>query len=399
MTAPARGMLVLGLMSGTSADGIDVALVRITGAATRSPSAPRAQLVNFAAFPYPPAVRDAVLRLANGAATTTRETSQLNFRLGELFAAAALRACRKFRVSPRRISLIGSHGQTLYHQGAPSQFLGARVASTLQLAEPAIIADRTGITTIADFRPADMAAGGQGAPLVPFVDYLLYRHPRRGRVALNIGGIANVTVIPAGASSEDVFAFDTGPGNMIIDALAAHFTRGRLRYDRDAQLARRGRLVPELLDNLLAHPFSRKAPPKTAGREEFGAPYVAHLIATAKPRRVRPADLIHTATAYTSVSIARAFRNFIFPRVRVGELIISGGGARNPLLVAYLAALLPSLKIISADEFGVPGDAKEAFAFAVLACETWRQHANNLPSATGARHPAILGTISYAPPR
>ena len=392
-------MLVLGLMSGTSADGIDVALVRITGAAKRSPSTPRAQLFNFAAFPYPPAVRDAVLRLANGAATTTREISQLNFRLGELFAAAALRACRKFRVSPRRITLIGSHGQTLYHQGAPSQFLGARVASTLQLAEPAIITERTGITTIADFRPADMAAGGQGAPLVPFVDYLLYRHPRRGRVALNIGGIANVTVIPAAASREDVFAFDTGPGNMIIDALAAHFTRGRLRYDRDAQLARRGRLVPELLDNLLAHPFFRKAPPKSAGREEFGAPYVARLIATAKRRRVRPNDLIHTITAFTSVSIARAFRNFILPRARVDELIISGGGARNPLLVAYLAALLPSLKIISADEFGVPGDAKEAFAFAVLACETWRRHPNNLPSATGARHPAILGKFSYAPPR
>jgi len=392
-------MLVLGLMSGTSADGIDVALVRITGAAKGSPSAPRTQLVNFAAFPYPPAVRDAVLRLANGAATTTREISQLNFRLGELFAAAALRACRKFRVSPRRITLIGSHGQTLYHQGAPSQFLGARVASTLQLAEPAIIAERTGITTIADFRPADMAAGGQGAPLVPFVDYLLYRHPRHGRVALNIGGIANVTVIPAAASREDVFAFDTGPGNMIIDALAAHFTRGRLRYDRDAQLARRGRLVPELLDNLLAHPFFRKAPPKTAGREEFGAPYVARLIATAKRRRIRPADLLHTVTAFTSVSIARAFKTFIFPRARVDDLIISGGGARNPLLVAYLVALLPSLKIISADEFGVPGDAKEAFAFAVLACETWRQRANNLPSATGARHPAILGTISYAPPR
>jgi anhydro-N-acetylmuramic acid kinase len=392
-------MLVLGLMSGTSADGIDVALVRIPGGAKGSPSAPRAQLVNFAAFRYSSSVRDAVLRLANGATTTTREISQLNFRLGELFAAAALRACRKFRVSPRRISLIGSHGQTLYHQGVPGQFLGARVASTLQLAEPAIIAERTGITTIADFRPADMAAGGQGAPLVPFVDYLLYRYPRRGRVALNIGGIANVTVIPAGASREDVFAFDTGPGNMIIDALAAHFTRGRLRYDRDAHLARRGRLMPELLDNLLAHPFFRKAPPKTAGREEFGAPYVARLIATAKRRRIRPTDLLHTVTAFTSVSIARAFKTFIFPRARVHDLIISGGGARNPLLVAYLVALLPSLKIISADEFGVPGDAKEAFAFAVLACETWRQRTNNLPSATGARHPAIMGKISYAPPR
>lgn len=399
MRRSSRATLVLGLMSGTSADGIDVALVRVTGSLRDSSSAPRARLVNFAAFPYPPAVREAVLRLANGATTTTREISQLNFRLGELFAAAALCACRKFRVSPRRIALIGSHGQTLYHQGAPTAFLGAPVASTLQLAEPAIIAERTGITTIADFRPADIAAGGQGAPLVPFVDYLLYRDPRRGRVALNIGGIANVTVLPAAAPSKRVFAFDTGPGNMIIDALAAHFTSGRLRYDRDARMARRGRLVPELLDELLAHPFFRNAPPKTAGREEFGAPYVEHLIAAAKHRRVRPADLIHTATAFTSASIARAFRNFIFPRARVDELIISGGGARNPLLVAYLVALLPSLKIISADELGVAGDAKEAFAFAVLAYEAWHQRANNLPSATGARHPAILGKICYAPPR
>jgi len=392
-------MLVLGLMSGTSADGIDVALVRITGSREGSFSVPHARLENFAAFPYPPAVREAVLRLANGATTTTREVSQLNFRLGELFADAALRACRKFRISPRRISLIGSHGQTFYHQGVPSAFLGARVASTLQLAEPAIIAARTCITTIADFRPADMAAGGQGAPLVPFVDYLLYRDSRRGRVALNIGGIANVTVIPAGAPSKTVFAFDTGPGNMIIDALAVHFTRGRLRYDRDARMARQGRLVPELLNELLAHPFFRKAPPKTAGREEFGAPYITHLLAAAKRRRVRPNDLIHTATAFTSVSIARAFKDFIFSRARVDELIISGGGARNPLLVAYLVALLPSLKIISADELGVPGDAKEAFAFAVLAYEAWHQRANNLPSATGARHPAILGKICHPRPR
>lgn len=395
MTRPSRGMLVLGLMSGTSADGIDVALVHISG----SPSSPRAHLENFAAFPYSPAVREAVLRLANGDATTTREISQLNFRLGELFGDAALRACRKFRVAPSRVALIGSHGQTLYHQGVSSPFLGARVASTLQLAEPAIIAERTGITTIADFRPADIGAGGQGAPLVPFVDYLLYRDSRRGRVALNIGGIANLTVLPAAAQPQDVFAFDTGPGNMIIDALAAHFTRGHLRYDRNAQLARRGHLLPELLNELLAHPFFRMPPPKTAGREEFGASYTAHLIATAKRRHLRPTDLIHTVTAFTSVSIARAFRNFVFPRARVNDLIISGGGARNPLLVAYLVALPPSLKFISADEFGVPGDAKEAFAFAVLAHEAFHHHTNNLPTATGARHPVIMGKTSYAHPR
>jgi len=385
-------------MSGTSADGIDVALVRISEGKGHD-SFPRAQLLNFAAFPYPPAVREAVLVLANGASTSTREISQLNFRLGELFADAVLRACKKFRIPPRRIALIGSHGQTIYHQGAPTPFLGAQTASTLQIAEPSIIAERTGITTIADFRPADMAGGGQGAPLVPFVDYILYRDSHTGRIALNIGGIANITVIPAHARPRDVVAFDTGPGNMLIDALAAHFTRGRLRFDRDSQLARRGHLEPEFLNELLAHPFFRKSPPKTAGREEFGAEYASRLIALAKRRRILPNDLIHTATAFTAASIARAIQDFVFPRTRASELILAGGGARNPLLVAYLAALLPSLKIIPAGAFGVPADAKEAFAFAVLAYEAFHQRTNNLPSATGARHPAILGKISYARPR
>jgi anhydro-N-acetylmuramic acid kinase len=391
----ARGIFVLGLMSGTSADGIDVALVRMAG----SPAAPRPSLVNFAEFAFPSGVREAILRIANGAATTTREISQLNFRLGQLFADAALRACRKFRVSPRRVALIGSHGQTIYHQGAPDMFLGARVASTLQIGEPAVIAERTGITIIANFRPADIAAGGQGAPLVPYVDSLLYRHPARGRLALNIGGIANVSVIRAGAQTTAVLAFDTGPGNMVIDALAAHFTRGRLRFDRDARLARGGSLLPKLLEELLRHPYFRQRPPKTAGREEFGAAYAERIIAWGQRHRARPADLIHTATALTAATIASALARFAFPRARVSDLIISGGGARNPLLVAYLAALLPSLAILPADALGVPGDAKEAFAFAVLAYETWHARANNLPSATGARHPAVLGTIYHARPR
>ncbi len=386
-------------MSGTSADGIDVALVRISG----TPASPHARLVAFADFQYPPAVRQAVLRLANGAATSTREISQLNFRLGGLFADAALHACKKFRVSPKNIALIGSHGQTIYHQGAATPFLGAPTASTLQIGEPTIIAERTGVTTIADFRVADMAAGGQGAPLVPFVDYLLYRDPRDhhlGRIALNIGGIANLSVLPAGAKPRNVFAFDTGPGNMIIDALASHFSRGRLLFDRNAEFARRGKPDGALLTKLLAHPFFRKSPPKTAGREEFGAEYSAQLIALAKRRRIAPADLIHTATAFTAASIAQACAKFVFPRVRgAKELIIAGGGARNPLLVAYLAAFLPSLKLIPASAFGVPVDAKEAFAFAVLAYVAFHQHANNLPSATGAHHPAVLGKICYARPR
>src|ERR1700676_678698 len=238
-----RGTLALGIMSGTSADGIDVALVRIAGR--------KASLENFAAFPFPRQVQKAILKLGEGRPVTTGEISQLNFLLGEIFASAALAACKKFRVVPARIDVIGSHGQTVFHQGTPSAFNGQRIASTLQIGDPSVIAVRTGITTVGDFRPADIAAGGQGAPLVPFVDFLLYGHARIGRVALNIGGIANVTVIPAGAKLQDVFAFDTGPGNMVIDALVRHFTRGRKGFDRNAEMAVKGKLLPGLLQTLL----------------------------------------------------------------------------------------------------------------------------------------------------
>jgi anhydro-N-acetylmuramic acid kinase len=383
-------MLVLGMMSGTSADGIDVALARISGA-------PPKLSVKFVAHHhvrFPSSVRDAILRLANGAATTTAEISQLNFLLGEGFAAAAIAACRRWRVPLRQISLIGSHGQTVFHQGASAKFLGARpVASTLQIGEPSVIAERTGVTTVGDFRPADMAAGGQGAPLVPFVDYLLYRDSRRGRVALNIGGIANITAIPAGARPANVFAFDTGPGNMIVDALMEHFTHGRARYDRGAGMAMRGRMIPSLLERLMRDPYLRKAPPKTAGREQFGRAYAQELLEWGKRRCARQEDLVRTATLFTSLSIADALRRFVLPRARVGQIIVAGGGARNPLMMAQLAAALPEIEIVPASRFGVPEDAKEAFAFAVLAYEAYHGRTNNLPSATGARHPVVMGKL------
>ncbi len=329
-------MRVMGMMSGTSADGIDVALARLSGA----PPSISAKLERHHHVEIPARLREDILRLANGAPTTTKEISRLNFALGEEFARAALAACRQWRIPLSKIDLIGSHGQTIFHQGIPSRDRGTRrIASTLQIGEPSIIAERTGVTTIADFRPGDMAAGGQGAPLVPFVDYLLYRHAKRGRVALNIGGIANMTVIPAGALSQDVFAFDTGPGNMIVDALVESFTRGRQRYDRDARMALRGQMIPTLLNKMIREPYLRKAPPKTAGREQFGRGYVA----------------------------------------------------RNPLMIAQLAAGLPGIEMIPADRFGVRAEAKEAFAFAVLAYEAFHGRANNLPSATGARHAAVLG--------
>jgi anhydro-N-acetylmuramic acid kinase len=388
-TKSSRGLLALGIMSGTSADGIDVALVRNVGR--------KATLENFAAFPFPPRVQKAILKLGEGGPVTTGEISQLNFLLGEIFADAALSACKKFRVPPAQIDVIGSHGQTIFHQGTPATFNGRRVVSTLQIGDPSVIAVRTGITTVGDFRPADMAAGGQGAPLVPFVDYLLYRHPSIGRAALNIGGIANVTIIPAGAKIEDVYAFDTGPGNMVIDALVRHYTHGRKAFDRNAEMAVRGTLLPHLQDDLMHDKYFLKAPPKSAGREQYGEAYVRRVLAHRDSRRAKPEDVILTATNITAQSIIYAFSLFVFPRTRVKELIVSGGGAHNPLLMNMLAAAFEQdFRIRESAELGVRGDAKEAFAFAVLACETLRRRPANVLGATGAKKAVVLGKVCYA---
>jgi anhydro-N-acetylmuramic acid kinase len=395
-------------MSGTSVDGIDVALVRISPAIQEN--AAHARLENFITVPFPAAVRAEVLRIAEGLQVSPGEISQMNFRLGRIFADAALRACRKFRVHPRRLSVIGSHGQTIFHQGRPSPFLGQPVASTLQIGEPSVIAAITGVTTVGDFRPADMAVGGQGAPLVPWIDYLLYRDARRGRAVLNIGGIANVTVIPRGASPRSVIAFDTGPGNMVIDALVRQFTSGRRSYDAEAQMASRGKLLPALLDALLAEPYFRQAPPKSAGREQYGRAYVEKILAWGRRRRARPEDLVRTATMLTALSIAAALNRWVLPLTRkahfsrsakspISQLLVSGGGARNPLILAQLSAALGAIEVVPTESLGLPGDAKEAFIFALLADETIHGRPANLPSATGATRPAILGKICYPPPR
>jgi anhydro-N-acetylmuramic acid kinase len=383
-------------MSGTSADGIDVALVRIPPEPLGTHGA---RLLNFTTIRFPPEVRAAVLRLGEGASTTAREISRLNVRLGHLFADAALEACRKFHVSPRKIALLGSHGQTVYHQGVATPYLGARFGSTLQIGEPAIIAARTGITTVADFRPADMAVGGKGAPLVPWVDYLLYHNPHIARAALNIGGIANLTAIPRAAKPKEVFAFDTGPGNMVADGLVRHFTHGRRQFDRDAKMARRGRLLPALLDALLADPYFRLPPPKAAGREQYGDACLRRILAWGRRHRARPDDLIRTATVLTPLSIVDAINRWVWPRVRIQQLIVSGGGARNPLIMTQLSAALPQVEVVTSDALGLPGDAKEAFAFALLANETLHGRPSNLRGATGASRPAILGKVCYAPVR
>jgi anhydro-N-acetylmuramic acid kinase len=391
-----RARLVLGLMSGTSADGIDVALVLIP---PDPPGTHGARLQDFTTIEFPPDVRAAVIRMGEGASTTAQEISRLNVRLGQLFAQAALAACRKFHVSPRKIALLGSHGQTIYHQGVPSAFLGASFGSTLQIGEPAVIAALTGITTVADFRPADMAVGGQGAPLLPWVDYLLYHNAEIGRAALNIGGIANFTVIPRAAKPKEVFAFDTGPGNMLPDGLVRHFTHGRRQFDRDAKMAQRGRLLPALLDTLLADPYFRLPPPKTAGREQYGEACLRRILDWGRHHRAKPDDLIRTATVLTSLSIVDAINRWVWPRARIQQLIVSGGGARNPLMMAQLSAVLPQIEVVTSDALGLPGDAKEAFAFALLANETIHGRPSNLRGATGASRPAVLGKVCYAPVR
>jgi anhydro-N-acetylmuramic acid kinase len=390
-------MLVLGLMSGTSADGIDVALARISSA----PPHLRAKLLGHTSSRFPTALRKEILRVAEQHSVTAGELSQLNFRLGEVFAEAALAACRTFRVSPKRVALIGSHGQTIFHQGKPAPYLAHRTASTLQIGEPSVIAARTGITTVGDFRPADMAVGGQGAPLVPFADYLLYRHKRLGRVSLNLGGIANLTVIPASAKPADVIAFDTGPANMLMDALVAHFSDGRQRFDKGARLAMKGRDIGPLNALLLKEPYLYEPPPKSTGREYFGEEYLQRLFQLGRKYRAQPNDLIRAATWFTVVSVRLAMEQFVLPKMKVHQLIVSGGGANNPLIYAMLSEFYQhnGIEVLKSSHFGVPIDAKEAFAFALLAYETFRQRPSNLPSATGARSPAVLGKISYAPPR
>jgi anhydro-N-acetylmuramic acid kinase len=388
-------MLVLGLMSGTSADGIDVALARISGA----PPSVKSRLVNHTAVKFPAAVRAEILRVAEQQEITAGELSQLNFRLGGLFAEAAGTACRRFRVALSSVDLIGSHGQTIFHRGKAIPYLGARVASTLQIGEAAVIAAETGVTTVADFRPADMSLGGQGAPLVPYADYLLYKDARLGRVSLNLGGIANVTVIPAGAAWKRLFAFDTGPANMLIDALVAHFTRGRAKFDENARMAQAGHAIPALLDELMRDPYLRVAPPKSTGREYYGGDYLKRVLALGRKRRARPNDLIRCATIFTALSVVDALNRFVLPRVKIKQVIVSGGGARNPLIMAQLLAALPGVEVIPSSRLGVAEEAKEAFAFALLAYETFHQRAGNVFSATGASGPAVLGKICYASPR
>jgi anhydro-N-acetylmuramic acid kinase len=390
-------MIVAGVMSGTSADGINVALVRVSA---RGQECPRHTLLGHEEYPFPALVRRAILGMMNAELARVADLARLNFLLGELYAEAIAKTARKHRV---KLDLVGCHGQTLYHQGEAERFLGRTLAVTWQTGEGAVIAARLGVPVVSDFRPADIAAGGKGAPLVPFLDYLLYRDQRvtriaQNRIAQNIGGIANLTAIPAGASLRQVVAFDTGPGNMVMDAVMEELF-GR-RYDRDGRVAASGRVLDQVIARLLRAHFFRQKPPRTAGREEFGREYVGRFLqichGASKP------DIVATATALTARSIAHAVRRFVLPRFgarrRGHQMIVSGGGAKNPTLMAMLRDEIEPMGIglHFSDEFGLPAEAKEAVAFALLAHQTWHRRPSNVPSATGAKRAAILGKISYA---
>ena len=379
-------MLVAGLMSGTSVDGIDVALVEISGEGFHHTVEPLAAL----SVPYPRDVREAILEISD-ASTHTSRISQMNFLLGKLFGDAVVEACRQSNIPLEKLELIGSHGQTIYHQGSASALLGHEVASTLQIGQPAVIAERTGVPVVADFRTADMAAGGQGAPLVPYADYLLFRDQRLGRVALNIGGIANLSAIPAAAGPEQVIAFDTGPGNMLIDALISLLSKGTKRFDEDGKLAASGTVNRRLVEELMELPYLRQKPPKSAGREQFGTSFVADLL----KKGLAPPDLVATVTAFTAASIADAIQRFVDPVMKVDQVIVSGGGARNPRIMSGLKDLLPGTEMLTSNEFGIDPDGKEAIAFAILAYESYHRRPANLPSATGARRSCVLGKLVW----
>ena len=383
-------MKVIGLMSGTSADGIDAALLEIGPGKTL----PRLRLLQFMVHPFPNGLRERILRAADVRRGGAGELCQLNAYLGELFAKAARTVARRAGVPMKTVALIGSHGQTIAHLPDPTTKDGVSVRSTLQIGEPSVIAERTGVTTVADFRPRDLAAGGEGAPLTPYLHALLFRHPRRGRIVLNLGGIANLTFLPKGRGLRGVLAFDTGPGNVLIDGLMARLTGGALGSDLDGQIAASGRVDSRLLRWLMAHPYLRRQPPKSTGRDSFGPSMIDALLRRAAPRRTAEEDLVTTITAFTAESVALHIRRDL-PRDggTALELIACGGGARNPTLVKRLQETLPECRLLMADEAGFPGRAIEAAAFALLAYLTANGLPGNLPSVTGATHHAVLGKI------
>ena len=386
-------LTVAGIMSGTSADGIDIAFTRISPSKT-DPSLPSLKLLGHAGFPFPPALRRAVLASMNAESISTAELARLNWRLGQAYAEALGAALKQH---PCRLDLVGCHGQTIYHQATAARYLGRDVACTWQIGEMAMLAQQSRVPVVSNFRSADMVVGGQGAPLVSLLDYVLFRHPTRGRVLQNLGGIGNLTALPANAGARKVIAFDTGPANMVIDQLMQRLFQKR--FDRGGHTGARGRVLMPVVSRLLRAPFFSAPPPKSAGREEFGGAYADRFYEACRKAGGSREDTIATAAALTAQSVALAYNNFLLKKMRHApvDFIVSGGGARNQLLMNMLREHLEpaGCTVQAIDALGLPAEAKEAAAFALLAYETWHRRPGNVPSATGAARPAILGEILY----
>jgi anhydro-N-acetylmuramic acid kinase len=380
--------LVAGLMSGTSCDGVDVALAEVRGTGETL----EWKLLAFETFPYGEAMLARLGDVVSKETVSLHKLSQIHALLGEVFADAVRALCERCARPLETLDLIASHGQTVWHAPLRETMLRYEVASTLQLGSPAVLAERTSVTVLSDFRSRDMAAGGGGAPLVPLADWLLFRSPDRGRLCLNIGGMANVTALPAGADSGGVRAFDTGPGNSLLDELARRSSGGAHRYDPEGRFAASGKVHRDLLRQMLAHPYLKQPPPKSTGREEFGETYVNWLLQRAGSLPFP--DLLATASAFTAESIALAVENFLLPGARYSEVVVSGGGLRNLHLMRTLRERLHGLSFVESGSLGVPPEAKEALAFALLANESMAGRPGNLPSATGASRPAVLGSIT-----
>jgi anhydro-N-acetylmuramic acid kinase len=386
-----KTMTVAGIMSGTSADGIDVAVVRIAPGRQQ----PKVTLLAHEDFAFPAPLRRAVLAAMNAASTSTAELARLNWRLGIAYAEAICATLEKHAVN---LDLIGCHGQTLYHQPRLASYAGRRFGCTWQLGEPAVLAAATGVPVVSNFRPADMLAGGQGAPLVSLLDYVMFANPKRGRVLQNIGGIANLTAIPAAATADAVVAFDSGPGNMVIDWLAQELFHQK--FDRNGDFAAQGSVLPKVLAKALGNPYFKLTPPRTTGREQFGRAYAANFLVECRKQSKKPEDALATATALTAESIAQSYKTYVRRGMKGApvDYIVSGGGARNATLMAMLAQRLGPMgcELATSEDFGLPAEAKEAAAFALLAWQTWNHLPGNVPKATGAAHPVILGQVTYA---
>ena len=372
---------VIGLMSGTSADGVDVAIVDIIGSGLTT----EIDLIAFETVPYKAETRKRIFDLFSVDTARVDEICTMNFVLGKIFAESVLAVLKKVGMTLTQVDLIGSHGQTIHHM--PS----APTPATLQIGEPAVIAHETGIPTIADFRVADVAAGGEGAPLIAYPDYMLFHHSTQTIGLLNIGGIANLTVLPAGCGLEAVQASDTGPGNMILDACVQKITDNEKQFDENGELAKQGTVCKNLLKTWLAHPFFELSPPKTTGREMFGTAFADACLQQISAEEISESDGLATLTALTVESIAEYYKHFVAAKSSLDILYVSGGGAQNPFMMRGLADAFDPIPVVDVAEKGISGDAKEAIAFAILANEALHGNFGNVPNATGASCGKVLG--------